>query len=384
MKNKVNILIFIGFILGILGGILIPNIMNSISFLGNIYINLLKLIIIPVLFTTISVSIYKNTKSKILFKTIFTFILMFISVFLISSLIVYIINPTSYFKLDNIKSEIAPITLNITDFFLNIFPSNIIDVISKNNIIFIIIFASIFGYSASKVKNGKEVINFIEIISKIFNKILEYIIYLTPIAVFSLMGTSISTYGINVLSNALIYIVLAYFISIIIILLFLIIMKNKVKPLIYLKKILKLWIVSLSTCSSVATLPYTLKTCKEDLNLNEESVDLIIPLGTTINKIGGAISFAILSIWTTKLFGIEINAIMFITMLFISLLLNMAAVGIPSGGIVLGATYLTMLGIPLSFMGVYSAIYRLLDMAYTTLNVTGNINASILLDKKQT
>lgn len=384
MKNKTNLLIFMGFILGILGGIFIPNIMNSISFLGNIYINLLKLIIIPVLFTTISVSIYKNTKSKILFKTIFTFILMFISVFLISSLIVYIINPTSYFKLDNIKSEIVPITLNITDFFLNIFPSNIIDVISKNNIIFIIIFASIFGYSASKVKNGKEVINFIEIISKIFNKILEYIIYLTPIAVFSLMGTSISTYGINVLSNALIYIVLAYFISIIIILLFLIIMKNKVKPLIYLKKILKLWIVSLSTCSSVATLPYTLKTCKEDLNLNEESVDLIIPLGTTINKIGGAISFAILSIWTTKLFGIEINAIMFITMLFISLLLNMAAVGIPSGGIVLGATYLTMLGIPLSFMGVYSAIYRLLDMAYTTLNVTGNINASILLDKKQT
>lgn len=384
MKNKTNLLIFMGFILGILGGIFIPNIMNSISFLGNIYINLLKLIIIPVLFTTISVSIYKNTKSKILFKTIFTFILMFISVFLISSLIVYIINPTSYFKLDNIKSEIVPIALNITDFFLNIFPSNIIDVISKNNIIFIIIFASIFGYSASKVKNGKEVINFIEIISKIFNKILEYIIYLTPIAVFSLMGTSISTYGINVLSNALIYIVLAYFISIIIILLFLIIMKNKVKPLIYLKKILKLWIVSLSTCSSVATLPYTLKTCKEDLNLNEESVDLIIPLGTTINKIGGAISFAILSIWTTKLFGIEINAIMFITMLFISLLLNMAAVGIPSGGIVLGATYLTMLGIPLSFMGVYSAIYRLLDMAYTTLNVTGNINASILLDKKQT
>lgn len=384
MKNKTNLLIFMGFILGILGGIFIPNIMNSISFFGNIYINLLKLIIIPVLFTTISVSIYKNTKSKILFKTIFTFILMFISVFLISSLIVYIINPTSYFKLDNIKSEIVPITLNITDFFLNIFPSNIIDVISKNNIIFIIIFASIFGYSASKVKNGKEVINFIEIISKIFNKILEYIIYLTPIAVFSLMGTSISTYGINVLSNALIYIVLAYFISIIIILLFLIIMKNKVKPLIYLKKILKLWIVSLSTCSSVATLPYTLKTCKEDLNLNEESVDLIIPLGTTINKIGGAISFAILSIWTTKLFGIEINAIMFITMLFISLLLNMAAVGIPSGGIVLGATYLTMLGIPLSFMGVYSAIYRLLDMAYTTLNVTGNINASILLDKKQT
>ena len=144
---------------------------------------------------------------------------------------------------------------------------------------------------------------------------------------------------------------------------------------------IKLWIISISTCSSIATLPYTLKTCKEDLKLNKKNVDLIVPFGTTINKIGGAISFAILGIWTTKLFGIELNLMMFIVMLFISLLLNMAAVGIPSGGIVLGATYLSMLGIPLSFMGIYSGIYRLLDMAYTTLNVTGNVNAAIILNE---
>ncbi len=131
-------------------------------------------------------------------------------------------------------------------------------------------------------------------------------------------------------------------------------------------------------------MPYTLKVCKEDLKLNKEVTDLVIPLGTTLNKVGGAISFALLSIFTTQLFGIELNLSLFLSMLFVSLILNMAAVGIPSGGIVLGATYLSMLGIPLTFMGIYSGIYRVLDMAYTTMNVTGNVNASIIMnnDKK--
>ena len=122
--------------------------------------------------------------------------------------------------------------------------------------------------------------------------------------------------------------------------------------------------------------------CKEDLNLNKETTDIVVPLGTTLNKVGGAISFAILSIFTIQLYGIELNISLYLSMILVSLILNMAAVGIPSGGIVLGATYLSMLGIPLNFIGIYSGIYRILDMAYTTLNVTGNINATIFLNKK--
>jgi len=205
--------------------------------------------------------------------------------------------------------------------------------------------------------------------------------YLTPIGVFSLIGSSISTNGLSVLKSALIYIVLAYILTIIIIFIMMIILRKKIKPIMYLKKIGKIWLMTISTCSSVATLPYTLKLCKEDLKIDAEATDLVVPLGTTINKIGGAVSFALLSIFTTQLYGINITIPLFLLMIFISLLLNIAAVGIPSGGIILGATYLSMLGIPLTFMGVYSGIYRLLDMAYTTLNVTGNINANIYLNK---
>lgn len=384
MKKKINLIIFISFILGILFGLLLPSFMDNISFIGSLYINILKFLIVPILFLSISLSIYKNSKNKNknLIKIILLFILMFISTFLIVSLLLLIINPNlniSFYNI-NYEGELAKVTF--ISFIENIFPSNPLDIISKINVFAIIIISAIFGFSASKVKNGNKVMDIIDSLNNILNKIIEYVMYLTPLGVFSLIGSSISNYGFDIIKSTLIYIFLAYIFSILIVILMIIILSKKIKPIEYIKKIIKVWLVSLSTCSSVATLPYTLKLCKEDLNLNKETTDIVVPLGTTLNKVGGAISFAILSIFTIQLYGIELNISLYLSMILVSLILNMAAVGIPSGGIVLGATYLSMLGIPLNFIGIYSGIYRILDMAYTTLNVTGNINATIFLNKK--
>ena len=384
MKKKINLIIFISFILGILFGLLLPSFMDNISFIGSLYINILKFLIVPILFLSISLSIYKNSKNKNknLIKIILLFILMFISTFLIVSLLLLIINPNLNISFDNINYEGELAKVTFISFIENIFPSNPLDIISKINVFAIIIISAIFGFSASKVKNGNKVMDIIDSLNNILNKIIEYVMYLTPLGVFSLIGSSISNYGFDIIKSTLIYIFLAYIFSILIVILMIIILSKKIKPIEYIKKIIKVWLVSLSTCSSVATLPYTLKLCKEDLNLNKETTDIVVPLGTTLNKVGGAISFAILSIFTIQLYGIELNISLYLSMILVSLILNMAAVGIPSGGIVLGATYLSMLGIPLNFIGIYSGIYRILDMVYTTLNVTGNINATIFLNKK--
>lgn len=385
MKKKINIIIMIAFLLGIIGGIFLPNLMSNLSFIGTMYINILKFMIIPILFTSVSLSIYKNLtkKNNKIIKTILLFISMFIITFIITSIFVLIIKPGLNYKLDGIVygGEVAKFTM--MSFMENIFPANPIDIITKTNILAIIIISSLFGYAAAKINNSDKTMDLIESINKVLYKMLEYIMYLTPFAVFSLIGTSISTYGINILKNTFVYIILVYLISIFIMFLMMIMVSKKIKPLNYLKKISKIWVITASTCSSVATLPYTLKLCREELDLNNDTTDLVIPLGTTINKVGGAVSFAILSIFTAQLFGIEITFSLYLSMIIVSLLLNMAAVGIPSGGIVLGATYLSMLGIPLTFMGIYSGIYRLLDMAYTTLNVTGNITAGIILNKNK-
>ena len=97
---------------------------------------------------------------------------------------------------------------------------------------------------------------------------------------------------------------------------------------------------------------------------------------------GGAVSFCLLGLSVFQMTGRSITFSVLFTMLFISLVLNMGAPGIPGGGIVLGATYLAMLGLQNMelILGMYAGIYRILDMAYTSLNVAGDVTANLLID----
>lgn len=136
----------------------------------------------------------------------------------------------------------------------------------------------------------------------------------------------------------------------------------------------------MTTCSSAATLPTTMKLCKEELNIDERITDVVVPLGCTIHMCGGAVSFALLGLFNSSLFGIEVTLTTYVIMIVASLLINMSAPGIPNGGVVIGATYLQLLGIPLDFIGFYSGIYKILDMLYTTLNVSGDITANVIIN----
>ena len=153
-----------------------------------------------------------------------------------------------------------------------------------------------------------------------------------------------------------------------------------ISPLQYLKKVYKVWLVSLTTCSSAATLPTTMKVCEEEFGVSKEVVDIVSPLGCTIHMCGGAVSFALLGLFCSRMYGVAIDLPTYLMMVVFALLINMSAPGIPNGGVVIGASYLSLLSIPLDFIGFYSGLYKILDMLYTTLNVTGNITANVILN----
>lgn len=385
MKKKFNLIIIISLILGIFCGLYIPNFMNNISFFGTIYINLLKFLIIPIIFTNIMVTIYKTQQKKTttFFKAILTFIIMFIITFLITSLIVYVLKPWIGFTFEHIYWEGETISFSLAEIITNLFPSNIVTIISNNAILPALAVATLSGIAASKVELGDKVIIVVEGVKNIVNKLLEYVIYLTPIGVFTLIGNTIANYGPSIVGTSIKYIGAAYLSSIIVIILVMILpvwLIAKINPLDYIKKVSKIWLMTITTCSSAATLPYTIKTCNEEFKIPSKVTNIVVPLGCTIHMCGGAVSFALLGLFASHLYGIEITFITYLLMLISATLINMAAVGIPSQGIVLGASYLTLFGIPISFIGIYSGFYRILDMAYTTLNVTGDITANILIN----
>lgn len=393
MKKYSTILTIGGLFLGIILGFIFPTFIQSISFIGQIYINLLKFMIIPVIFTSIISVFYKSSlnKSKLLFKVISLFIIMFSITFLLTSLVVLLVKPgINYSFIPTVwNDEIT--TFQIGTILTNIFPTNIIAIFENNLVLPAIILAAFSGYAASKIKDGNKLIDIINILKDLCNKLLEYIMYLTPIAVLSLVGNVIANYGNIIFTVGAKYILIAFICSILCLILVMIIpvwVYAKINPITYIKKTAKIWLMTITTCSSSATLPYTIKTCENDLKVNENVTNLVVPLGCTIHMCGGAVSFALLGLFCSQLFGIEINFYTFIIMIISSNLINMAAPGIPNGGIVIGATYLSILNIPLSFIGFYSGIYKILDMMYTTLNVTGDITANVLintyLNKKKT
>ena len=386
MKKNLSIYTLIALFAGILAGLFAKHLVVQFSFIGTIYINLLKFLIGPIVFTSIVSTIYNSQgrKDRIILRAISVYIAMFLATFILMSILVTVIDPARGFVFPSTEWTGSTQNLSIQEIIVNLFPSNIVSIFLDTKLFAIIMFAYTLGIAAYRVKDGDRLIKGITILRDVFFKILEYIMYLTPLAVFSLISNTIANYGTVIIGVGLRYITTAYLGGLITIILVMVIpvwIFAGIRPFDYLKKVYKVWLVSLTTCSSAATLPTTMKVCEEEFGVDKNIVDVVSPLGCTIHMCGGAVSFALLGLFCSRMYSIEVNLITFIMMMISSLLINMSAPGIPNGGVVIGATYLQLLGIPLDFIGFYSGMYKILDMLYTTLNVTGNITANVIISE---
>lgn len=385
MKNKLSVFTLIGLLLGIAFGLFLPQYAPYIKFIGTYYITILKYMVVPVVVTTISVSIYNSSKlkNKMVPLTLLVFVLMFSATFLLSSLVVTVINPSSGFVLETVDWSGTTSDLGIKGMLLNLIPKDFNKFLTGGYLFTAILIAVLVGKACSVISSGETIIGFIEKIKNFLFKILNIYMYVTPIAVFSLISNTIVEYGPIILGLGAKYIITAYVCAIfalVVVMILPILLITKMSPKVFIKKVYKIWMITLSTCSSAATLPYTIKTCHDEFNIPDEVTDVVVPLGTTIHMCGGAVSFALLGLFCSRLFNVEITISKYILMLIYAILINMAAPGIPNGGVAIGATYLQLLGIPLDFIGFYSGIYKLLDMIYTSLNVTDDIASNVIIN----
>lgn len=383
LGNRLYPISLLLFALGLILGFLVPQIFPPIAFIGDIYIHLLKLIVIPLLMTQIMVGVYGAAQSFAgrLAKTVLLFIAMFIVSFCITALLVAWIGPGRGVTLfpGEWEGELAAVTL--PDFFKSIVPDNLFAAMGSGAILPCILFAFVAGLAASAVKAGRLMAGLADL-NRVFLRMLDYIMYITPIGVFVLIGNAVAQYGAKIAGVCALYIGVAWLGCIVITVLVMLVpvwIYAHISPVAYIRRVSKIWMITLSTCSSAATLPNTIRVCNEEFGVPEEITGVVVPLGCTIHMCGGAVSFCLLGLFTMQMAHIPVTFGVFLYMLLVATLMNMAAPGIPGGGIVLGATYLTILGAPTGFIGMYSGIYRLLDMAYTSVNVTGDITANILL-----
>lgn len=391
-KKNLFIRIAIGFILGIFIGIILPEFSIATKVVGDVYLKLIKMMIVPIIFVAVAGGIcnIESTEDlkRIGFKTVGLYVVMFVFSCIVSLIVAYAIRPGKDVVFANppvFEQEIT--NPSISDFFINIFPDNPIMAMAEGKILPVIIFTILFS-SAIVIsgEKGKPVLDFINSLSTIFFKLLEFVMELSPIGVMSLMAFSVSKYGLGIFSALGKYIITCYIACILTYIfamclpLFLYTKMGIVKLT---KSMYKVWLVTLSTTSSAATLPTSLKVSMEDYKAPEGITKFTLPLGCTINMCGGACSFSCLAVFVSDFYGINLSFKEIVTLIFVATLINMAAPGIPGGGIILGASFLSILGLPFDLMGPIAAFYRLLDMAFTSLNVTGDLVANLMIAKSE-
>ncbi len=383
--------IAIGFALGILMGILLPEFSIQTKFIGDVYLNLIKMMIIPVIFVAVAGGIINigstQDLGRIGLKSVIVFASMFIATATIGLLISYLVRPGNHINIDSTGFDEEVTSPSVQDFFMNIVPDNIFQAISEGAILPTILFTLLFSVAVVAVgKEAEPVKSFLNSLSKVIFKILDFVMELTPIGVLSLMAFAIAEFGAGIFSALGLYIITAWaacIIAFVIVMLLPVWLYTGLSPIHFIKGIYKVWLVSLSTTSSAVTLPTNMRVSIKDFKASESITNFVVPLGTTINMAGGAISFSLLAVFVSDFYQIPLSVPEIIYLVVIATVLNMAAPGIPGGGIVLGASFLTLLGLPIELMGPIAAIYRLLDMAYTTMNVTGDAAANLLISKSE-
>ena len=392
-KENLFIRIAIGFGAGILLGTLAPGFSVDIKVLGDVYLNLIKMMVIPVLICAVMTGILNSAGmasfKRVAAKTIILYVVMFLVSFAVAFAVAMLIRPGLGVVFENqpvYEGEVGG-PVRISEVLLGIFPDNIFAALSAGNILPTMLFSMLLSAAIVSVgEKGRPVTEFINGLSAAVFRLLSIIMETSPVGVMSLMAFSIAQYGTGLFMAIGKYILCCWLACIavfIIVFLIPVLLYTGVNAGTFLKACGKVALMTLSTTSSAATLPTTIKVSTDDLGAPEAISNFTLPLGCTINMCGGACSFCCLALFVSDFYSLDLPLTQFAAMAVVATLINMAAPGIPGGGIVLMTSFLTMFSMPLDLIGPIAAFYRLLDMAFTTINVEGDVAANMIIAKSE-
>ncbi|MBR3212501.1 MAG: dicarboxylate/amino acid:cation symporter [Firmicutes bacterium] len=392
-RKKLFLRVAIGFALGVLLGFAAPKFSIATKVVGDIYLNLIKMMIIPVLICAVMTGIMNaadpSSLRRIGLKTVVLYIVMFLASFAVSFVTALAIRPgfsTSFGNRPEYTGEIGG-PIDFSEVLRGIFPGNIFEAFAANNILPVIIFSMLLAIAVVSIGDrGKPVKDFMNSLSEAVFRMLSYIMETSPLGVMSLVAFSIAEYGSGIFMAIGKYVLCCWLACIAV---FIIVFTIPVVAYTgtdirkFLRACGKIALMTMSTTSSSATLPTTIKVSVEDLGAPESISNFTLPLGCTINMCGGACSFCCLALFVSDFYGLDLPAGRLIAMAVAATVINMAAPGIPGGGIVLMTSFLTMFALPVDLLGPIAAVYRLLDMAFTTINVEGDVAANLIIAKSE-
>ena len=347
---------------------------------SSIFVNLLKLLIVPLVFFSLVSGISSLTSMQslgnITLKTITLYLSTTAIAVSLSLLVGSIFKPGSGYSSEIAPPDKLPEGQGIYETILDIFPSNIIEAMAQNQMLAVVFFSILFGLALNKTNHLTN--NFsdsFEKLNTVFMQLVIMIISFAPIGVFCLIGKFVITDGLDIFQEAFKYVLL-----LIIVLIFhafvtyslIIKIFTNLSISTFYKKMKDVAIFAFSTSSSAATIPVTLKTVQDELGVNKNVSSFVIPVGATINMDGTAIMQGMATVFIAQMSGIDLSLFQYVQVVILAVVTSIGTAAVPSAGTITLVIILQQFGLPLEAIGIILAVDRILDMLRTSVNVTGD------------
>ena len=391
---NLSVQIFASLVLSVVVGLFLGDsavvpVKTWIAPVGTMFINLIKMMIVPVVLCSLIVGMTSMGDMKKLgrigIKTVAFYMVTTAIAIVIGFSVAGVIEPGVGMAL---PAEAAPKVKeapSIMQVFVNMIPKNPIESMAKADILPVIVFALFIGAGIISVggKKGALLINVFDSGAEVCYKVIAMIMRLAPIGVFCLLLPVVVQNGPKVLLPLLSVIMamaVGSIIHAVIVYSGIAAAVGHMSPVKFFRGMAEAMVIAFTTCSSAGTLPVNMKNIQEKLGVNRDIASFILPLGATINMDGTALYMGVCSLFIANVYNIPLTVDQMMLIILTGTLASIGTAGVPGAGLIMLAMVLQSVGLPMEGLALVAGIDRVLDMFRTTLNITGDAAVAVAID----
>ena len=397
LKIKLHWQILIALVLAVLFGYFVPTGTIYIAWMGDIFLRALKMVIIPLIFSSIISGVTSMGEGKSIgrlgIKTLSYYLVTSTLAILTGLIIVNLVKPGVGVDLGFTQSVegLTDKAGSVKDILYRLVPENIVDAMAQGTILSVIFFAIIFGFFITKVdsKYKDSLTTFFDAIFEVMMKITLFIIKFTPLGIFGIVANEVARNSeqlANIAGSLAIYslcVIAGLAIHAFILLPLIVRVIGKAKPFTHFRNMATPLLTAFSTSSSSATLPLTMEALEHKSGVSNKVTSFTLPLGATINMDGTALYECVAAMFIAQAYGVDLSFTQQALVVVTALLASIGAAGIPMAGLVMITVVLTAIGLPLEGIGLILAVDRILDMLRTSVNVWSDSCGAVIIARSE-
>lgn len=383
--------IFIGFLAGASAGLLFgESILPLAEPLANLFLRLLRMAIIPLIVTSIISGVVSTGTAaglgRLGIKTISYYIFSSLSAILSGLILVNLFQPGvgAQVGLEESPLRIDAAEQGIVDLLLRIIPENPFESLARGDALPVIFFSILFGFFITRLaaEQQKQMGGFFQAAFETMMRLTQLVVWTAPIGVFGILARIVATTGFSAFKSLGFYflvVLMGLVIHAVLTLPLILRLIGQFNPIRHYKGMSSALLTAFSTCSSMVTLPLTLKAVTENSRVSKKIAGFTLPIGATVNMDGTALYECVATIFIAQVYGFDLPATAQFTIVLTALLASIGAASVPMSGLVMMSIILNAVGLPLEGVALILAVDRILDMFRTTVNVLSDSVGAVVV-----